>query len=203
MKIETANLERRELYDLIAHSITPLPIALISTISQDGIYNAAPYSFVVPVSLKPPIICVSFGLRQGQKKDTLKNIEFSHDFVINFVDEALVKQATQASVDYPSDVDEIKEIGLTSVPGEKVQSPRVAESKISLECQLVQKLELVEELVKGHGLRSIIFGKVVLIHIKDELWVDGKIEPSRLGAVGRLGKDLYCKTTDMFEMKPS
>ncbi len=203
MKIETANLERRELYDLIGYTITPLPIALISTIGQDGTYNAAPYSFVVPVSLKPPIICVSFGLRQGQKKDTLKNIEFSHDFVINFVDEALVKQAIQMSVDYPSDVDEIKEVGLTAVPGEKVQSPRVAESKVSLECQLVQKLELVEELVKGHGLRSIIFGKVVLIHIKDELWVDGKIDPSRLGAVGRLGKDLYCRTTDMFEMKSS
>jgi len=199
MKIETANLERQELHELIGTVIAPLPIALISTIGQDGKYNAAPFSFVAPVCLKPPIICVSIGLRQGQKKDTTKNIEFSHDFVVNVVDEALVKPAIQASADYPSDVDEIKEVGLTAIASEKVQSPRVAESKVSLECRLVQKLELVE----GQGLRSIVFGEVVLVHVKDELWVEGKIEPSRLRAVGRMGKDLYCRTGDIFEMKPS
>ncbi len=160
MKIETANLERQELHDLIGSTIAPLPVALISTIGQDGTYNAAPFSFVAPVCSKPPVICISFGLIQGQKKDTVRNIEFSHDFVVNVVDETLISQAIQASTDYPSDIDEIKEIGLTAISSEKVKSPRVAESKVNLECRLVQKLEIPEELREGQGLRVIIFGEV-------------------------------------------
>jgi len=132
MKIETANLEWQELHDLLGNTITPLPVALISTIGQDGTHNAAPFSFIAPVCSKPPIICVSFGLRQGEKKDTLRNIEFSHDFVVNVVDETLISHAIQASADYPSSIDEIKEVRLTAVHGEKVKSPRVAESKVSL-----------------------------------------------------------------------
>ena len=199
MRIEPANHEWQELHDLIGTAIAPLPIAFISTIGQDGTYNAAPFSFVTPVCSKPPTICVSFGVRQGQKKDTLRNIEFSKDFVVNVVDEALIKQAIQASADYPSDVDEIKEVGLTAVRSEKVKSPRLAESKVSLECRLVQKLELNEE----QGRRAVIFGEVVLMHIKDEVWAGGKIDPSRLKAVGRVAKDTYCRTGDIFELKRS
>ncbi len=201
MKIETANLGRRELHDLIGNTIAPLPVALISTIGQDGTHNVAPFSFIAPVCPKPPTICVSIGLRRGQKKDTLRNIEFSHDFVVNVVDETLISHAIQASSDYPSGIDEIKEVGLTAVSSEKVKSPRVAESRVSLECRLVQKLEILEELREGQGLRAIIFGEVVLAHIKDEVWVEGKVEPSLLRAVGRLGQDIYCRTGDVFVMK--
>ena len=201
MKIETVNLTREESHDLIGNAIAPLPVAFISTVGADGTYNAAPFSFVAPVCSKPPVICISFGLRQGQKKDTLRNIEFSHDFVVNVVDDTLISQAVKASADYPSGVDEIKEVGLTAISSEKVKSPRIAESKVSLECRLVQKLEIVEQLPEGQGLRAIVFGEVVLAHIKDEVWVRGKIDPSQLGAVGRVGKDLYCRTGEIFELK--
>ncbi len=153
MKLETANLERQQLHNLLGSTIAPLPVALISTIGEDGTYNAAPFSFVTPVCSKPAIICVSFGLRQGKKKDTLRNIEFSHDFVINVVDETIISHAIQMSGDYPSSIDEIKEVRLTAVRGEKVKSPRVAESKVSLECRLVQTLELIEE----QSPRSVVF----------------------------------------------
>jgi len=199
MKIETANLEQEELHNLIGHAIAPLPIALISTIGQEGTHNAAPFSFIAPVCSKPPIICVSFGRRKGQKKDTLRNIEFSKDFVVNIMDETLIKPTIQTSADYPSDIDEIKEVGLTATTADKVKSPRIAEAQVSLECRLMQKLELGE----GQNLRGVIFGEVVLAHVKDELWVDGNIEPSRLRAVGRLGGGIYCPTRDIFKMKPS
>lgn len=197
MRIETANLRRQELHNLIGNAITPLPIALISTIGPDGTHNAAPFSFVSPICVKPPVICISIGLRKGEKKDTLRNIEFSHDFVVNVVDEAIFKQAIQTSADYPSGVDELKKAGLTALKSDKVKSPRIAESKVSLECRLVQELELVEEA----GLRAVVFGEVVLAHVKDDVWVDGNIEPSRLGAVGRIGQDIYCRATDIFQMK--
>lgn len=199
MKIETANLERQELHDLLGRAIAPFPIAFISTIGENGIYNAAPFSCLAPACWKPPIYCVAFGLRQGQKNDTLKNIEYSQDFVINIMDETLIKSVIQASASYPSDVDEIKEVGLTSITADKVKSPLVAESQVSLECRLVHKLELGE----GPNLRTMVFGEVMLVHIKDELWVDGNIEPSRLRTVGRIGSGMYGRIREIFEMKAS
>jgi len=86
------------------------------------------------------------------------------------VDETLISQAVKATADYPANVDEIKEAGLTALSSEKVKSPRIAESKVSLECQLVQKLEMIEEFREGPGLRAIVFGEVVLAHVKDEVW---------------------------------
>jgi len=201
MKIETANVDRQQLHDLIGSCISPLPVILISTIGQDGTYNVAPFSFVAPVCSKPPVICVSFGLRQGQKKDTLKNVEFSHDFVVNVVDETLISQAVKASADYPANVDEIEEAGLTAVSSEKVKSPRIAESKVNLECRLVRKLELTEAFREGLGLNTIVFGEVVLVHVKDEVWVEGKIDQYRLSTIGRVGQDTYCRTGDIFQLK--
>lgn len=197
MKIETANLEQQELHSLMGGAIAPLPVALISTIGEDGIYNAAPFSLVMPVSWKPPIVCASFGMRQGEKKDTLRNIDFSRDFVVNIMDETLIEPTIQAKADYPSNVDEIKEVGLTAVAADRVKSPLIAEAQVSLECKLVRSMAFGE----GKGLRGIVFGEVVVAHIKDELWVDGKIEPSLLKAVGRLAEGIYCRTGDIFEMK--
>lgn len=197
MKIEMASLEQQELHSLMGGAIAPLPIALISTIGEDGIYNAAPFSLVMPVSWEPPIVCASFGMRQGEKKDTLRNIEFSRDFVINIMDETLIEPTIQAKADYPGNVDEIKEIGLTAVAADRVKSPRIAEAQVSLECKLVRSMAFGE----GKGLRGIVFGEAVVAHIKDKLWVDGRIEPSLLKAVGRLADGIYCRTGDIFEMK--
>jgi flavin reductase (DIM6/NTAB) family NADH-FMN oxidoreductase RutF len=188
---------------LIRNVIAPLPILFISTIGPDGAYNVAPFSFAAPVCSKPPIICFSIGLRRGQKKDTLRNIEFSCDFVINTVDESIIRQVVQAAAEYPYGIDEIKAIGFTATKGEKVKSPRVAEAKISLECRLVQKLELIEKDENAPGLRGIVFGEVVLAHIKDEVLVDGKIDPRCLKSVMLVGSNLYCKTGGIFEMKAS
>ena len=199
MRIETASLERPEIYDLIRRTILPLPIALISTVGQDGTYNAAPFSFITPISLEPLLLCIAFGPRQGQKKDTVKNIEFSHDFVVNIVDEGIIERTVQTSADYPGGVDEIKETGLTAIASEKVKSPRIAEAKVSLECHLVQTLDLGE----GPSLRNLFFGEVVLIHVNDEVWVEDKVDPTKLRAVGRLGDGIHCRTGDIFEMRRS
>jgi flavin reductase (DIM6/NTAB) family NADH-FMN oxidoreductase RutF len=203
MKIEAAKTGRIELHDLIGTAMAPLPVAFISTVGPDGTYNAAPYSFGAPVCSKPAILCVSIGLRTGQKKDTIRNIEYAHDFVVNCVDEDIIRQVIQASADYPYGVDEMKVTGLTAVKGEMVKSPRVSEAKVSIECKLVQKLEFIEEYKEGPGLRAIIFGEVVLAHVKDEVWVDGKVDPRRLKAIGRVGANLYSKPGEIFELKHS
>lgn len=198
------NLDRQGCHEVLTTAISPLPIAWISTVSDCGSFNAAPYSMVAPISSKPPIVCFScalygkaYGARAGQKKDTANNIEFSRDFVINIVDESLIKQAVQTSYGYSADVDEIKAVGLTAIKGEKVKSPRIVESKVSLECRLMYEVQMPDE----RGFRSVFFGEVVMAHIKDDVWVNGKIDPSRLEIVGRMAKDLYCRTRDLIEVK--
>jgi flavin reductase (DIM6/NTAB) family NADH-FMN oxidoreductase RutF len=94
-------------------------------------------------------------------------------------------------------VSEIEAVGLTAVASERVKSPRIAESPVNLECRVLKILKLGE----GPSQRSVVFGEVVLMHVRDELWVDGSIPPSKLRPVGRLGRSLYCRTQDIFERK--
>jgi flavin reductase (DIM6/NTAB) family NADH-FMN oxidoreductase RutF len=203
MKIEAAKTGRMELHDLIATAMGPLPIAFISTVGPDGVFNGAPYSFVAPVCSKPAVLCVSIGLRAGQKKDTIRNIEYALDFVVNSVDEGILKQVVQASADYPAGVDEMKATGLTAIKSDRVKSPRVSEAKISLECKVIHKIELIEEYKEGPGLRAVVFGEVLVAHIKDEVLADGKIDPRALRAIGRLGPNIYSKPGEIFELKHS
>jgi flavin reductase (DIM6/NTAB) family NADH-FMN oxidoreductase RutF len=198
MKINPADLDLRDSHRLNTAAIVPRPIAFVSTIGEDGIYNLAPFSAYATISVKPAIICFSVvPRRDGQKKDTLRNIEFSKDFVINVVDEALAEAMNKTSATFPSSVDEFKEASLTPVKSDLVKAPRVAESPINMECKLLQILQLG----KGLNVSNLIIGEVVLFHVKDELYANGEIQMSKLKAIGRLGGDFYCRTTDMFEMK--
>ena len=196
MKIDLADLKSRQTHDLLTSAISPLPIALISTIGEDGVYNAAPFSLVIPISYKPPLVCVAIGAKGNEKKDTVVNIESTKDFVINIMGEEIIKPAIRAAGNFPRNVDEMKEVGLTAVASDKVKSPRVEEARISLECQLYREIELGE----GEDSRWIIFGEVVLVHFQEDVWVSGKIDHLALRAVGRLDNNAYCRTKDIFKL---
>lgn len=201
MKIDPKNLEWKEAHDLLTSIIVPRPIAFVSTIGEDGVFNVAPFSLFTGICHTPMLAGFSIGRkRDGHKKDTLVNIESSGDFVINIVTEALAEAMNQASKNYPSSVDEFKEVGLNPVKADIVKPPMVAESPMSMECRLVQMLEF------GHAPRynNFIIGEVLCVHIKDEFCTDGEIRPSQFRAIGRLGGTggaAYCRTTDIFEMK--
>ncbi len=198
MKFNPGTLDKRGLYKLNTAAIVPRPIAFVSTIGEDGIFNLAPFSAYATVSVMPSIVCFSVvSRRDGQKKDTLRNIEFSKDFVINVVNEALAEAMNKTSPVFPSSVDEFKEAGLTPIKSDLVSAPRVAESPINMECELLQILQFG----KTPNVTNLVIGEVVLFHVMDELYVDGEIQISKLKAIGRLGGDFYCRTTDMFEMK--
>ena len=198
MKITPRSLEIRELHELFMSAILPRPIAFVSTIGDDGVFNVAPFSSFAPIGLKPALVCFNIGRkRNGQKKDTLKNIESCKEFVINVVDEALAEPMNQAAAEYPSEVDEFKETGLTPEKSQLVKPPMIAESPVKMECRLKQILEFGDDPAGSH----IIIGEVLLVHVKDELWTGIDIDVSRLKPIGRLGAQLYCRTTDVFEMK--
>jgi flavin reductase (DIM6/NTAB) family NADH-FMN oxidoreductase RutF len=148
--------------------------------------------------MKPPLLGFEISTRRdGRKKDTIRNIEFSKDFVVNCVDENIAEAMNKASGDYPSDVDEFEVTGLTPLKADKVKAPIVAESPVSFECRLFQILQFGEL----PRISQFVIGEVVIAHVRDDLWIDGSIDSRRLKAIGRLGTDLYCRTTDIFEMK--
>jgi flavin reductase (DIM6/NTAB) family NADH-FMN oxidoreductase RutF len=198
MKIDPDSLDARDVHELMVGCVTPRPIAFVSTIGADGVYNVAPFSFVTLMSMHPAVVGFAIGRRRGgSKKDTLVNIEFSRDFVINIVSESIAQAMNQASGDYPSDVDEFKEAGLTPLESDRVRPPRVAESPIHLECRLMQ----VMEFGAPPRIHNFVVGEILRIHVRDDLVVDGAVKADRLNAIGRLGEDFYCRTRDIFEMK--
>ena len=133
VKIDFDNLGRHECHELLTGMIAPRPIAWVSTVGEDGVFNLAPFSSFGTICIKPPILYISVGTPPGENKDTFINIEYTGDFVVNVVDEASVDKMNQTAAGYPADVSEFAETGLTPLPSDKVRSPRVAESPINLE----------------------------------------------------------------------
>lgn len=198
MKVELSGLDYRDTYKILVGTIVPRPIAWVSTVDERGIFNLAPFSAFCPVSMKPAMLGFSVGAgRDGQMKDTLRNIEATEEFVVNMVNESLAEPMNATSALFPAEVDEFKEAGLTPVKADLVRAPMVAESPINLECRLNQILKFGQ----APRINSFIIGEIILVHIKDELYADGEILSSQLKAIARLGGDFYCRTTDIFEMK--
>jgi flavin reductase (DIM6/NTAB) family NADH-FMN oxidoreductase RutF len=198
MKIDPANLDFRESHHLMAGALIPRPIVLVSTVSEKGIFNVAPFATITRPSMKPALMGFEISTRRdGRKKDTIRNIEFSKDFVVSIVTESMAEAMNKASAEYPSDVSEFTETGLTPIPGDKVKAPLVAESPVNFECQLLQIMQFGEL----PRISQFVIGEVMMAHIRDDVWIDDNIDSRKLKAIGRLGTDLYCRTTDIFEMK--
>lgn len=198
MKIDLAGLNYRDTYNLLVSAVVPRPIAWVSTVDEHGVFNLAPFSAYCMVSMNPAMVGFSVAAgRGGQKKDTLRNIQSAKDFVVNVVIASLAESMNITSTHFPIDIDEFKEAGLTPLKADLVKAPMVAESPINLECRLNQILEFGE----APRINSFIIGEVIKVHIKDELYADGKIQVSTLGVISRLGGDFYCRITDSFEMK--
>ena len=197
MKIDPQDLEPRGKSKLMLSIILPRPIAWVSTISAEGRLNLAPFSAFCIVSTNPPMVGVGIARREGEKKDTLRNIEATGEFVVNAVTESLAQKMNVTAIEYPGDVDEFAQAGLTSTKSDRVKPPRVGESPISMECQLVQILEFGEM----PRATSFVIGKVVQVHLENSIYREGNIDLGKLNVIGRLSADFYCHIHDIFEMK--
>ncbi len=196
MKFNPKELSKSQVYKLLISALIPRPIALVSTINQDGVVNVAPFSFFGAMSSKPPIIYVSIDRkRDGDKKDTLKNIELTGDFVVNIVTEEIAEKMNICAVDFPYGISESQIAGLTPVQSELVKSPRIAESPINFECKVLKIIEI------GDAPNSVVFGEILLFHVNDEILENGIVNPRKLKVVGRLGGNFYTLVDNVFEMK--
>jgi flavin reductase (DIM6/NTAB) family NADH-FMN oxidoreductase RutF len=200
MIIDPATLEPFDVYRLLVGSIVPRPIAFVSTVSPVGVLNLAPFSFFTAISANPPVVCFCPMIRGGErpKKDTLVNIEASQEFVVNIVSEDFAEKMNLCSGEYPPDVDEFKLSGLTPVASELVKPPRVKESRVNMECKVVEIVHVSPKFLGG----SIVMGEVLRFHVNDPMLNSlHEIDPDQLCAIGRMGGPIYSRTRDRFEMQ--
>jgi flavin reductase (DIM6/NTAB) family NADH-FMN oxidoreductase RutF len=130
------------------------------------------------------------------RKDTLVNVRATGEFVVNIVSEEFADKMNVTSGEYPYEVDEFEKSGLTPVPSDLVRPPRVKESHVNMECNLLQTVEVSNQPLGG----TLILGEVVRFHIDDSIMEEFRIDPALLKAVGRMAGNTYCRTTDRFEL---
>lgn len=174
-------------YHLMTSLVVPRPIAWISTRSENGAENLAPFSFFQAVSDSPPVLMISIGTKKSklaEPKDTLSNIEATGAFVVNLVPDELTEVMVRTAAEYPAGQSEFAELGLHSFPGQRVDAPCLVESPVNIECLLYSKQQV--------GDAMVVFGEVVLVHALDRVLNErGLVDAEKLRAVARLGESWY------------
>lgn len=201
MIIDPGTTEPVNVYKLMIGSITPRPIAFVSTTSPDGINNLAPFSFFTGISANPPVIGFSPMINmEGRRRDSRNNIEAQKEFVVNIVSEGFAEKMNRTAVDVPPEVDEFELSGLTPIASEIVGPPRVTEAQVSMECKLIQIVDISQKILGG----AFVIGEVLCFHVEDELFENFRIDPDKLATVGRMGGNTYARTIDRFDLaRPS
>ncbi len=201
LSIDPAQHPRQQIYKLMIGLIVPRPIALVSTVDRAGVRNLAPFSFFNGVGSNPPTVLFCPTLRAAEemrdgRKDTLRNVEETGEFVVNVVSDAISAAANAASAEVPPEVDEFDLSGLTPVASEVVRPPRVAESPAQMECKLHQ----VVYTNRAPGGGVVVLGEVVHFHIRQDLFDDFRVDPAGLDAVGRMAGNTWVRTRDRMEL---
>lgn len=197
--LDPAQVAPSDLYKFMIGVIVPRPIAFVSSLDAAGVRNLAPFSYFTSCSSNPPVVCFCVAVRSGPRpqKDTLLNIEATREFVVNIVSEEFADKMNMTSADVPPDVDEFALSGLTPIASDLVEPPRVAESKVQMECRLHQIVRVSEK--PGGG--NLVLGEVVRFHVLESLLDGFKVDPDKLNAVGRMGGPAYVRTHDRFTME--
>jgi flavin reductase (DIM6/NTAB) family NADH-FMN oxidoreductase RutF len=180
-------------------TILPRPIAWVSTISAEGRTNLAPFSFFQGVTSNPPtLMFVPVNTRDGSKKDTIRNIEQVPEFVVNLVDFELAEKMNATAALLPYGESEFEAFGIAAIPSTRVRPPRVAGAPACFECTLHSIVHIGE----GPLAANAVFGHIHLVHVEDaKVGPDGRPDPAKLDLIGRMGGEIYCRTTEQFSIK--
>jgi flavin reductase (DIM6/NTAB) family NADH-FMN oxidoreductase RutF len=198
MQYDFTTLKPVERHKLLSSTITPRPIAWVTTMSPDGVLNAAPFSYFNVFGEDPPVVGFSVIDRSpADRKDTGHNIRASGEFVVNLVDEEHVARMNVTAAEYGPEIDEFAAAGLTAASSGSVAPPRIGESPVSFECVL-------HSIVPLGASRSLILGIVKFMHIRDEMLIDADqfyVDTQRLHLVARAQGNFYVRTRDAFELR--
>ncbi|MBX9762523.1 MAG: flavin reductase family protein [Pseudomonadaceae bacterium] len=199
MLLDFAALTPLERYRWLASTITPRPIAWVSTLSPNGVSNLAPFSFFQVISDDPPTLMVNINHRpDGSLKDTLINAQASGELVIQLVSFAQAEAMNASSAQLPHEQSEFEQCAIASCASLVVKPPRVADAAVAFECRVVQTMAYPPQAPNCH----LLFAEVLLAHIDDQVLNEqGRIDPARLDLIGRLGGASYSRTRERFDLQ--
>lgn len=192
--ITPGTLPTTDLHQYLLGAVAPRPIAFVSTIDPEGRVNLAPYSFFNAFSSNPPILVFSSNRRveNNTTKDTLHNIMQSKECVVNVVSYPIVRQMMVCSVDFPNEISEFEQTGLTPIPASQVKAPLVKESPVNMECRVTDILTLGDQGGAGH----LIICNVVCMHIDESVLDENqRIDPHKIDLMGRMGRAFYVRAS--------
>lgn len=196
LSIDPSSQSTQDNYKLLSGSVIPRPIAFVTTLSEEGVLNAAPFSFFNVVTADPPMVSVSVQRKNGEQKDTARHAASRGEFVVHIPDERYIEAINQTAAPVPPDVSEVSLAGLTAVPSEQISVPGVGEARIRMECVLERSIPLGGR--EGAPSADLLIGRVVRFHIASELYDNGRIDPEGLAPVSRLAGNDYSKLGERF-----
>ena len=199
MQLDFSHLNAADSYRWLSSTVTPRPIAWVSTVSASGITNLAPFSFFQVICDDPPTLMVNVGLRSpGQMKDTLENVRETGELVIHLVSRDQAERMNETSATLARDHSEIEASGIATLPSVRVKPPRVAAAAVAFECTLAE----IKPYPAENPRQFLIFARVLLAHIDDAVMADERhVDPAKLDLVGRLSGSWYSTTRDRFALK--
>lgn len=188
--IDLANRTPAQKQGLLSHLIIPRPIAMITTVAEDGSINVAPYSYYMPVCGEPPTIAVTIGsLREATDapKDTWVNIERTGEFVVNVTGRAMADHIEAVAREYPNEVSELDITGWTTTDSQVVSVPSLVDSPANLECRVLDVIDRGEPTVRFSGVH-IVLAEVVSITVAEAILAEpDRIDPTLVSPIGRMG----------------
>ena len=198
MLFDFANIGANARYKLLISTITPRPIAWVVSQDANGLINAAPFSFFNAFAGDPPVVGIGIGSHKpGWPKDSRANIRETGQFVVNLVSEELAQAMNITAIEFDPGVNELTQAGLTAHPSVHVKPPRIAESPVAMECELMQIVDLGPN-------SGLVLGRVLAMHVRDDAVIDAAkqyIDTPKLKLIGRMhGAGWYARTSDLFEM---
>ncbi|WID98967.1 flavin reductase family protein [Bosea vestrisii] len=198
MFFDIGALPPQDRYKIMTATIVPRPIAWITTLSRDGVLNAAPFSFFNMMGNDPPTVAIGIMPRAGLLKDTAANILETGEFVVNLVAETDASAMNTTCIDAPPEVDELALAELEAAPSRFVAPPRIETARVAFECQALTSL------VTG-PLQTIVIGRVLCAHVEDRFVLDAErchIDTPSLELIARMhGGEAYLRTSDLFHLK--
>lgn len=198
MIFDMGTLPPQDRYKIMTATIVPRPIAWITTLSRDGVLNAAPFSFFNMMGNDPPTVAIGIMPKAGLLKDTAANILETGEFVVNLVAEADASAMNLTCIDAPPEVDELALAGLEGAASRFVAPPRIKSARVAFECQALTSL------VTG-PLQTIVIGRVLSAHVEDRFVLDAErchIDTGALELIARMhGGDAYLRSSDLFHLK--
>jgi len=183
--VDGAGLGTAEAYRLVIGCVVPRPVAWITTMDASGRVNAAPFSSYNYVSTSPPMLAVNIALREGETKDTARNIRDSGEFVVNVATEDNFEVMHACGENYAPKHSETDALGIELLPSRRVRPPRIAMAPVQMECRLDQAVVL------GRGINTLFIGEVVAFHLSPRVYDGTRVDSVKLRPIARLGGPFY------------